>query len=179
MAMDQPTILLVGVCACAPFWHGKLTGKKFTVTSMTNYHYFCMHMMEDISAPRTFEIQEILIPEKSHHEPLKKARCHFFIDTHKTEGSSRTHIARADTPPERIYYQVIIGQCYIVGYNTIEQYNIAGFYDAQSRVYARKKVPKPGEIIKGIAGLIMNMQESALDYWLSVMQSAQENTRRE
>lgn len=146
---------------------------------MTNYHYFCMHMMENISAPRTFEIQEILIPEKSHHEPLKKARCHFFIDTHKIEGQSGHMQVRINTPRERIYYQTIIGQCYIVRYNAIEQYNIAGFYDAQSRVYTRKKVPKPSEIIKGIADLIMNMQKSALDYWLSVMQSAQENIRRE
>lgn|GEM_PF-2923695 len=152
--MDRVYLLRVGICQCTKAYHGKLNGKKFTLDQITEYRYFSYHHFVDLEEPMIFVLEEVSIPEKSHHTPLKRARCHFFLDVNfQARGTPET----------------VLSQHFIIQVGRQERYEFSSVYDTGAKVYRRKKPPYPHEIIAGMQDILRFMDKKGLERWRDVM----------
>jgi len=77
--MGEMEVLRVGVCGCAPSFHGKFTGLTVSVQQFKD---------GALEQPRTFTLEEVIIPEEGdQRDALRDSRTHFFFDVHPGQTS--------------------------------------------------------------------------------------------
>lgn len=153
MSVIRDMTLRVGICGCSSYYKGRFEGQKLSVPIPGNRKI-------------TFTVKEFLILKgKKRRNTIRDARCHFFLDLHK-EG-------------KKIHVSVGRNQLISNGLGRTDKLYMAGgigkepdFYDVdkiQQRDWKEEKPVNTRVIIAGIRSILINMEPTDFQTWLSKM----------
>lgn len=134
--MGKPQELRIGIYDCTDAFHGQLGG--LTIEGFI-----------------TFTLKEVVIPEESQRETLRKSRCHFFIDFHQEVGPwGGVSLMWNELIPDRRGWD-----CLFMGGRNI----------ALKKRWPVEHPPTNEEILEEISGMLSKLPSAKFQEWLDRM----------
>lgn len=150
--MRRPTILRIGVCGCSPCYHGKLAGCSFSISRLAGFK---------LRQPRMFQFREVVVsdgPNRLFRQTLRRFRCHFFLDLHRTYD-----LGYRVTLKRNFFYNGPGKTCRVLIGGGFMDNDTGKFYDE----WEQRRPSNPRVVVARLKRMLGSFKVAELDRWLA------------